>query len=87
MSRCTKVYVGNSVSELKHLAERLADDETLRQSILERGKKLGRSMFFADLQRTKLLHLPMYLRGPTGLMIWQARCIPEQIPMQFLRSS
>jgi glycosyltransferase involved in cell wall biosynthesis len=39
------VYVGNSVGELKRLAEHLADDDSLRGSISERGKALGRSMF------------------------------------------
>ena len=40
-----KVYVGNSVSELKELAEQLMDDEALRHSMSERGRELGRSMF------------------------------------------
>jgi glycosyltransferase involved in cell wall biosynthesis len=40
-----KVYVGNSASELKRLAEELADDESLRQSMSARGRKLGGSMF------------------------------------------
>ncbi|MBR0688852.1 glycosyltransferase family 4 protein [Bradyrhizobium manausense] len=40
-----KVYVGNSVNELKELAEQLMDDEALRQSMSERGRELGRSMF------------------------------------------
>jgi glycosyltransferase involved in cell wall biosynthesis len=39
------VYVGNSVGELKRMAEHLADDDSLRESISERGKALGRSMF------------------------------------------
>ncbi len=39
------VYVGNSVGELKRLAEHLADDNSLRESISERGKALGSSMF------------------------------------------
>jgi glycosyltransferase involved in cell wall biosynthesis len=38
-------YAGNSVSELKRLAEQLADDEGLRQTMSERGRELGRSMF------------------------------------------
>ena len=40
-----KVYVGNSVAELKELAEQLMDDEALRHSMSERGRELGRSMF------------------------------------------
>ena len=40
-----KVCVGNSVSELKRLAEQLADDEALRQSLSQHGKELGRLMF------------------------------------------
>ena len=40
-----KVYVGNSVSELKRLAEQLADDEALRQSFSQHGKEFGRLMF------------------------------------------
>ncbi len=43
-----KVYVGNSVSELKRMAEQLADDEGLRNTMSERGRKLGRSMFSPD---------------------------------------
>lgn len=40
-----KVYVGDSVDELARLAEQLADDEGLRRSMSERGRKLGQSMF------------------------------------------
>jgi glycosyltransferase involved in cell wall biosynthesis len=40
-----KVYVGDSVDELAQLAERLADDEAMRGSMSERGRKLGQSMF------------------------------------------
>lgn len=40
-----KVYVGNSVAELKKIAEQLVDDEGLRHSMSERGRELGRSMF------------------------------------------
>lgn len=43
-----KVYVGNSVNELKRLAEQLADDQGLRSSMSERGRELGRSMFSPD---------------------------------------
>lgn len=40
-----KVYVGNSVAELKEIAEQLMDDDGLRRSMSERGRELGRSMF------------------------------------------
>jgi len=40
-----KAYAGNSVTELKDLAEQLADDAALRQSMSGRGRHLGRSMF------------------------------------------
>ena len=40
-----KVYVGKSVHELKCLAEQLADDPELRQSMSRRGKELARLMF------------------------------------------
>jgi glycosyltransferase involved in cell wall biosynthesis len=40
-----KVYSGNSVSELKRLAEELADDDILRRSMSERGRELGAHMF------------------------------------------
>lgn len=43
-----KVYVGNSLAELKELAEQLMDDEALRHSMSERGRELGRSMFSPD---------------------------------------
>ncbi|KYH03138.1 colanic acid biosynthesis glycosyl transferase [Bradyrhizobium sp. DOA1] len=39
------VYTGNSVEDLKKMAEQLADDETLRHTMSERGRELGRSMF------------------------------------------
>jgi glycosyltransferase involved in cell wall biosynthesis len=40
-----KVYAGNSVEDLKRLAEELADNDTLRHSMSERGRQLGRRMF------------------------------------------
>jgi glycosyltransferase involved in cell wall biosynthesis len=40
-----RVYVGNSVAGLKRLAEELADDDALRDSMSGRGRQLGRSMF------------------------------------------
>ena len=43
-----KVYSGDSVSELKRLAEELADDDILRRSMSERGRELGAQMFSPD---------------------------------------
>jgi glycosyltransferase involved in cell wall biosynthesis len=40
-----RVYVGNSVGELKRLAEELIDNAALRSTMSERGKHLGASMF------------------------------------------
>jgi glycosyltransferase involved in cell wall biosynthesis len=40
-----RVYAGNSVSELKRLAEELVDDDALRHSMSGRGKQLGVRMF------------------------------------------
>lgn len=40
-----RAYAGNSVAELKEIAEQLIDDEALRRSMSERGRELGRSMF------------------------------------------
>jgi glycosyltransferase involved in cell wall biosynthesis len=40
-----KVYVGDSVVELRRLAEELAGDEDARRSMSERGRELGRVMF------------------------------------------
>jgi glycosyltransferase involved in cell wall biosynthesis len=40
-----RVYVGDSVVELKRLAEELADNDALRGSMSERGRQLGNSMF------------------------------------------
>jgi glycosyltransferase involved in cell wall biosynthesis len=40
-----RVYSGSSVSELKRLAEELADNENLRRSMSERGRELGARMF------------------------------------------
>lgn len=40
-----KVYVGDSVSELKRLAVELVDDAGQLRAMAERGRKLGRSMF------------------------------------------
>jgi glycosyltransferase involved in cell wall biosynthesis len=40
-----RVYSGSSVTELKKLAEELADNENLRRSMSERGRELGARMF------------------------------------------
>jgi glycosyltransferase involved in cell wall biosynthesis len=40
-----KVYSGNSVDELRRLAEDLADNDALRQAMSERGRQLGRRVF------------------------------------------
>jgi glycosyltransferase involved in cell wall biosynthesis len=40
-----RVYAGNSVTELKRLAEELADDRALREAMSGRGRELGRRMF------------------------------------------
>ena len=39
------VYVGDSVHELRRLAEQLIDDDALRRLMSERGRELGRSLF------------------------------------------
>lgn len=43
-----KVYSGNSVIELKRLAEELADSDALRRSMARRGRELGVRMFSPD---------------------------------------
>ena len=40
-----RAYFGDSVEELKRLAEDLADHDELRQEMSERGKRFGNSMF------------------------------------------
>jgi glycosyltransferase involved in cell wall biosynthesis len=40
-----KVYVGNSVGELKRLAEELADNDAMRHAMSELGRELGGRMF------------------------------------------
>jgi glycosyltransferase involved in cell wall biosynthesis len=40
-----RVYVGNSVAELRSLAEELADNDALRLSMSGRDRQLGRAMF------------------------------------------
>lgn len=53
-----KVYVGNSVAELKRLAEELADDEVLRHSMSERGRQLGRRMFSPEAAARQIVSVP-----------------------------
>ena len=52
-----KVYVGNSVAELKRLAEELADNEALRHSMSERGRQLGRRMFSPEAAARQIVAL------------------------------
>jgi glycosyltransferase involved in cell wall biosynthesis len=40
-----RVYAGDSVADLKKLAEELVDNDALRQSMSERGRQLGSRMF------------------------------------------
>ena len=53
-----KVYVGNSVGELKLLAEELADDDVLRYSMSERGRQLGGRMFSPETAARQIVALP-----------------------------
>jgi glycosyltransferase involved in cell wall biosynthesis len=61
-----KVYSGSSVFELKRLAEELADNENLRRSMSERGRKLGAHMFSPDSAARQILaaHGEQNLRMP-----------------------
>jgi glycosyltransferase involved in cell wall biosynthesis len=61
-----KVYSGSSVSELKSLAEQLADNESLRRSMSERGRKLGAQMFSPDAAARQIIaaYLEQSLRTP-----------------------
>jgi glycosyltransferase involved in cell wall biosynthesis len=53
-----KVYVGDSVDELKRLAEDLADNDVLRHSMSERGRQLGRRMFSPETAARQIVALP-----------------------------
>jgi glycosyltransferase involved in cell wall biosynthesis len=53
-----KVYAGSSVEELRRLAEELADNDTLRDAMSERGKKLGRVMFSPETIARQIVALP-----------------------------
>ncbi|MEA2822957.1 MAG: hypothetical protein QOJ86_4961 [Bradyrhizobium sp.] len=53
-----KVYAGHSVTELKRLAEELADNAVLRQSMSGRGRELGRRMFSPEVAARQIIALP-----------------------------
>jgi glycosyltransferase involved in cell wall biosynthesis len=53
-----KVYAGNSVEELKRLAEELADNDALRHAMSERGRQLGRHMFSSQTAARQIVALP-----------------------------
>jgi glycosyltransferase involved in cell wall biosynthesis len=52
-----RVYVGNSVGELKRLAEELADDDVLRHAMSERGRQLGGRMFSPEMAARQIVAL------------------------------
>jgi glycosyltransferase involved in cell wall biosynthesis len=52
-----KVYAGHSVTELKRLAEELADNAVLRQSMSGRGRELGRRMFSPEVAARQIIAL------------------------------
>jgi glycosyltransferase involved in cell wall biosynthesis len=52
-----KVYAGNSVDELKRLAEQLADNAVLRHSMSERGRQLGSRMFSPETAARQIVAL------------------------------
>ena len=54
-----KVYAGNSVGELKRLAEELADGDGLRRSMSERGRELGSRMFSPEAAARQIVALPV----------------------------
>jgi glycosyltransferase involved in cell wall biosynthesis len=49
------VYVADSVDELKPLAEKLADDSVVHQSMSERARQLGESMFSTEAAAKQIL--------------------------------
>jgi glycosyltransferase involved in cell wall biosynthesis len=61
-----KVYSGNSDTELKRLAEELADNHDLRRSMSERGRELGAGMFSPDAAARQIVaaHGEQNLRTP-----------------------
>ncbi len=56
-----RVYVGYAVDELKRLAEELADDDGLRNSMSERGRELGRIMFSPETAARQIVAPPAEL--------------------------
>ena len=50
-----KVYSGNSVAELKRMAEELADNDALRYSMSERGRELGDQMFSPEVAASQIV--------------------------------
>jgi glycosyltransferase involved in cell wall biosynthesis len=61
-----KVYVGNSVGELKRLAEELANNDVLRHSMSERGRQLGSRMFSPETAARQIIALPPDRSPPLG---------------------
>jgi glycosyltransferase involved in cell wall biosynthesis len=52
-----RAYTGNSVDELKRLAEELADNDALRSSMSARGIQLGHSMFSPETAARQIVDL------------------------------
>ena len=50
-----KVYSGNSVAELKRMAEELADNDALRYSMSARGRVLGGQMFSPEVAASQIV--------------------------------
>jgi glycosyltransferase involved in cell wall biosynthesis len=61
-----RVYVGDSVDELKCLAEELTDDDALRKAMSERGRQLGRSMFSPATAAGQIVAPPAYCDQVVG---------------------
>ncbi len=57
-----KVYAGNSVDELKRLAELLADNDALRHSMADRGRQLGSRMFSPEAAAKQIVAFARYAR-------------------------
>jgi glycosyltransferase involved in cell wall biosynthesis len=54
-----RVYAGYSVDELMRLAEELADDDTLRHTMSERGRRLGHRMFSPEAAAKQIVAAPL----------------------------
>jgi glycosyltransferase involved in cell wall biosynthesis len=52
-----KVYSGHSVTELKRLAEELADNDALRHSMSERQRELSGRMFSPEVAARQIVAL------------------------------